>query len=51
MVADVPMVIPEINPEHIQIIEAQRKRFGTKNGFVAVNPIVQFKAMFRPFTP
>ncbi len=33
---DVPMVVPEINPDHIQIIEAQRKRLGTKKGFVAV---------------
>ena len=33
---DVPMVVPEINPEHIQVIEAQRKRLGTKRGFIAV---------------
>ncbi len=33
---DVPMVIPEINAGHIQIIEAQRKRLGTKRGFIAV---------------
>ena len=33
---DVPMVIPEINAEHINIIEAQRKRLGTKRGFIAV---------------
>ena len=33
---DVPMVVPEINPEHIEIIESQRKRLGTKKGFVAV---------------
>ena len=33
---DVPMVIPEINADHAQIIEAQRKRLGTKKGFVAV---------------
>ncbi len=33
---DVPMVIPEINDDHIEIIEAQRKRLGTKRGFVAV---------------
>jgi len=33
---DVPMVVPEINPEHIQIIEAQRRRLGTKRGFIAV---------------
>lgn len=35
---DVPMVIPEINPGHISIIEAQRKRLGTKTGFIAVKP-------------
>ena len=33
---DVPMVVPEINAEHIQVIEAQRKRLGTKRGFIAV---------------
>lgn len=33
---DVPMVIPEINPKHIEIIPAQRRRLGTKRGFVAV---------------
>lgn len=33
---DVPMVVPEINPDHIEIIESQRKRLGTKRGFVAV---------------
>ena len=35
---DVPMVIPEINPEHIAIIDAQKKRLGTTNGFIAVKP-------------
>jgi len=34
--ADVPMIIPEINPDHAEIIEAQKKRLGTKRGFVAV---------------
>lgn len=33
---DVPMVIPEINADHIEVIEAQRKRLGTKRGFIAV---------------
>jgi len=33
---DVPMVVPEINPEHLEVIEAQRKRLGTKRGFIAV---------------
>lgn len=35
---DVPMVVPEINPEHLQIIVEQRKRLGTKHGFIAVKP-------------
>ena len=33
---DVPMVVPEINPEHLEIIAAQRARLGTKRGFIAV---------------
>ncbi len=33
---DVPMVVPEINADHIRIIDAQRRRLGTKRGFVAV---------------
>ncbi len=33
---DVPMVVPEVNPQHIEIIDAQRKRLGTKRGFIAV---------------
>ena len=35
---DVPMVVPEINPEHFEVIESQKKRLGTKKGFVAVKP-------------
>ncbi len=35
---DVPMVVPEINPEHFKVIEFQRKRLGTKKGFIAVKP-------------
>ena len=35
---DVPMVVPEINPQHFEIIEAQKKRLGTTRGFVAVKP-------------
>ncbi len=33
---DVPMIIPEINPDHAEIIGAQKKRLGTKRGFIAV---------------
>lgn len=36
MTGDVPMIIPEVNPEHLDIIEAQKKRLGTKKGFIAV---------------
>lgn len=35
---DVPMVIPEVNPEHFEVIASQRKRLGTKRGFIAVKP-------------
>ena len=35
---DVPMVIPEINADHLEVIEYQNKRLGTKKGFVAVKP-------------
>lgn len=35
---DVPMVIPEINPSHLDVIAAQRKRLGTETGFIAVKP-------------
>ncbi|WP_167955383.1 aspartate-semialdehyde dehydrogenase [Anaerosporobacter faecicola] len=35
---DVPMVVPELNPEHLEVIESQKKRLGTKRGFIAVKP-------------
>ncbi len=35
---DVPMVVPEINPEHFEVIEFQKKRLGTTRGFIAVKP-------------
>ena len=35
---DVPMVVPEINPEHFKVIEFQKQRLGTTKGFVAVKP-------------
>lgn len=35
---DVPMVIPEINPQHFEVIEHQKKRLGTTRGFIAVKP-------------
>ena len=35
---DVPMVVPEINPEHFDVIQFQKKRLGTVKGFIAVKP-------------
>lgn len=35
---DVPMVVPEINPEHFDVIQYQKKRLGTSRGFIAVKP-------------
>ena len=35
---DVPMVVPEINPEHLEVIESQKKRLGTTRGFICVKP-------------
>lgn len=36
--ADVPMIVPELNPEHTDVIEFQKKRLNTKRGFIAVKP-------------
>ena len=41
---DVPMMIPEVNPEHVEVIEAQKKRLGTTRGFVAVKPNCSIQA-------
>ena len=38
MTPDVPMVVPEINPQHMDVIKYQKERLGTKRGFVAVKP-------------
>lgn len=35
---DVPMIVPEINPDHSEVIKYQRERLGTKRGFIAVKP-------------
>lgn len=48
---DVPMVIPEINSDHIEIIEAQRKRLGTKKGFVAVKSNCSLQSYVPAFHP
>ena len=48
---DVPMVVPELNAEHIEIIEAQRKRLGTKRGFVAVKSNCSLQSYVPALTP
>lgn len=35
---DIPMLVPELNSEHLEVIEAQKKRLGTKRGFIVVKP-------------
>ena len=48
---DVPMVIPEVNSEHIAVIEAQRARLGTKRGFIAVKPNCSIQSYVGALTP
>ncbi len=48
---DVPMVIPEINDGHLEVIEAQRKRLGTKRGFIAVKPNCSIQSYVGALTP
>ncbi|MBQ8907388.1 MAG: aspartate-semialdehyde dehydrogenase [Clostridia bacterium] len=48
---DVPMVIPEVNPSHIEIIHAQRRRLGTKRGFIAVKPNCSIQSYVPVLTP
>ena len=48
---DVPMVIPEINDAHLEVIAAQRKRLGTKRGFIAVKPNCSIQSYVGALTP
>ena len=48
---DVPMVIPEINEAHLDVIAAQRARLGTKLGFVAVKPNCSIQSYVPALTP
>jgi aspartate-semialdehyde dehydrogenase len=48
---DVPMVVPEINAEHIEVIKDQRKRFGTTKGFVAVKSNCSLQSYVPALTP
>ena len=48
---DVPMIIPELNPEHLNVIEYQRKRLGTKRGFIAVKSNCSIQNYIPAFFP
>ena len=48
---DVPMVIPEINDAHLEVIASQRKRLGTKRGFIAVKPNCSIQSYVPALTP
>ena len=48
---DVPMVIPEINDSHLEVIAAQRKRLGTQRGFIAVKPNCSIQSYVPLLTP
>ena len=48
---DVPMVIPELNPGHIDVIPFQRQRLGTKRGFIAVKPNCSIQSYVPALTP
>ncbi len=48
---DVPMVIPEVNDAHLEVIEAQRARLGTKRGFIAVKPNCSIQSYVGALTP
>lgn len=48
---DVPMIIPEINAEHLKVIDDQKKRLGTKRGFVAVKSNCSIQSYVPALTP
>lgn len=49
--SDVPMLIPEINADHAKVIDSQRKRLGTKNGFIAVKPNCSIQSYVPALSP
>ena len=51
LLPDVPMLIPEINADHAEIIAAQRKRLGTRRGFIAVKPNCSIQSYVPALTP
>lgn len=50
MTKDVPVIVPEINSAHLEVIEAQRKRLGTKKGFIATKPNCSIQSYVPPIT-
>ena len=48
---DVPMVVPEMNPEHLEVIAAQKKRLGTQRGFIAVKSNCSIQSYAPAFHP
>ena len=44
---DVPMLVPEVNASHTEVIASQRKRLGTQKGFIAVKPNCSIQSTFR----
>ena len=50
-VEDVPMLVPEINGAHTRVIEAQRKRLGTRRGFIACKPNCSIQGYVPALTP
>jgi aspartate-semialdehyde dehydrogenase len=48
---DVPMIVPEVNADHAAVIHAQRKRFGTKRGFIAVKSNCSIQSYVPAFAP
>ncbi|MBQ7063864.1 MAG: aspartate-semialdehyde dehydrogenase [Firmicutes bacterium] len=51
MTPDVPMIIPELNPQHAEIIPAQRRRLGTRRGFITVKSNCSLQSYVPPLTP
>ena len=51
LLSDVPMMVPELNHEHVAVIETQRKRLGTKIGFIAVKPNCSIQSYVPALTP
>jgi len=48
---DVPMIVPEVNDSHLEVINAQRARLGTKKGFIAVKPNCSIQSYVPALTP